>query len=359
MDLDGNREINLDEFLSFMRQQGYYKKMQNCSFFQMLDTSGRGTLAFMDVITFYYIIKSGRPFCDSCHRFIPGTFFSCVKCFNQLRDSFTLCTSCHLNTNKYHHKHDGRSALFLDNFTLLQATKPHLPITTTTNQEAAHTEPPDLSTTETQQPLLLMGKGDSVSTSTSTSTSEKKHVNSEAANSGISITAKTQQPLLLGKGESASTSTSKNGDMNSKSATSVTVTPAKSVAKTSTPSARIKSSHDRNAIVSAIKPAASISTLKNDDLAMYMASEMYRIVREQQQSPPPSQPQSTSPLVNQLPNVNVNKIESTTSTPNTICVRPPNQQVTWMKAASVALKALDAIVAISSIAGAVSACTIM
>ncbi|XP_042059991.1 serine-rich adhesin for platelets-like isoform X2 [Salvia splendens] len=371
MDLDGNREINLVEFLSFMRQQGYYKKMQNNSFFEMLDISGRGTLAFMDVITLYYIIKSGRPFCHSCHRFIPGTFFSCVECFNQLGDSFTVCTSCHLNTNnKYHHKHDGRSALFLDNFTLLQATKPHLPITTTTNQEAAHTEPPDVllsSTTETQQPLLLMGKGDSVSTSTSTS--EKKHANSEAANTGISITAKTQQPLLLGKGDSASTSTStsKNGDMKSKSAASVTVTPAKSVAKTSTPSARIKSSHDRNAIVPAIKPAASISTStstststsENDYITSHLTDELYRVVREQTQSPPPSQPQSPSPLVNQLPNVKVNKIESTTSTPNTICVRPPNQQVTWMKAASVALKALDAMVAIGSIAGAVSACTIM
>ncbi|XP_047951141.1 A-agglutinin anchorage subunit-like [Salvia hispanica] len=364
MDLDGDGEINLVEFLAFMRQQGYYKQMQNNSFFKMLDTSGRGTLAFMDVITLYYIIKSGRPFCDSCHRFIHGTFFSCLECFNQLGDSFSVCPPCH-KSKSYDHNHH---ALFLDNFTLLQATKPHLPNTTsstTINQEAAHTKPTQLlsSTAETQQPLLL-GKDDSVSTSTS----EKKHVNSEAANTeptGISATAKTQQPLLLGKGDSASTSTSKNGD--TKSEKSLSVTPVKSVAKTSTPSAPIKSSLDQNAIVPATKTVASTSTSKNDAITMYMTSEIYRVAREQTRSPPPSRSLSPSRPLNQSASVNVARSESMTSTPNTIresrpnqlAIVPATQQVPWMKVASAAFKVLDAMVVVSNVIGVVSACTIM
>ncbi|KAL1561677.1 hypothetical protein AAHA92_04353 [Salvia divinorum] len=331
MDLDGNGEINLVEFLSFMREEGYFKQMRNNSFFKMLDASGRGSLAFMDVITLYYIIKSGRPLCDSCSQLIPGTFFSCAACFNRPGDSFNLCRSCHLKTKNYDdHKHDGRAALFLDNFTLLQAAKLHL---TTTSKQAAHNEP----------------------------------------------TAKTQQPLLLGKGDSASISksTSKDGDTKSKKLASVT--PAKSVATTPT-----ASKHNQNAIVPATKPAAqtkptrqsphheqpllpvkggstSTSTSKNDAITSYMTSVFDRLVREQTRSP-------SRPL-NHSPSVNVARSESTTSTPNTFIESRPNQhaivpatqqkKAPWMTAASVALKALDAMVVIGNVVGAVSACTIM
>ncbi|XP_047951264.1 uncharacterized protein LOC125196697 [Salvia hispanica] len=360
MDLDRNGRINLEEFLSFMRQEGY-KQMRSNSFFNMLDTSGRGTLAFMDVITLYYIIKSGRPFCDSCSHFIPGTFFSCVECFNQLGDSFIVCRPCH-KSKSYDHNHH---ALFLDNFTLLQATKPHLPKNTstiTTNQEAAPAEP-------TQQPVLL-GKDRPVKSDTQ-GYSIQKFQAATTEPTGISATAKTQQPLLLGKGDSASTSTSKNGDMKSKKSPSVT--PVKSVAKTSTPNARIKSSLDQNAIVPATKPAASISssrsTSKDDDITKYLTSEIYRVAREQTRSPlpPPSRSQSRSRPLNQSARVNVARSESTTSTPITIRESRPNQhaiaranqQVSCMKVASAVFKVLDAMVTVSSVMGVVSACTIM
>ncbi|KAL1561679.1 hypothetical protein AAHA92_04354 [Salvia divinorum] len=342
MDLDGNGEINLVEFLSFMREEGYFKQMRSSSFFEMLDASGRGTLAFMDVITLYYIIKSGRPFCDSCSQFIPGTFFSCAACFNRPGDSFSVCRSCHLKTKSYDHSHDGGAALFLDNFTLLQAAKLHL---TTTSKQAAHTEP----------------------------------------------TAKTQQPLLLGKGDSASiskstpTSNSKDADTKSKA---VIVTPAKSsVATTSTPSKHIKSSLDQNAIVPATNPAAqaepterprqqpllsgkggstSTSTSKNDVITSYMTSEFNGIVLEKTRSRLPSQ--SPSRPLNRSTSLAAATNVATASTPNTFIESRPNQhaivpatkQVPWKKVASVALKALDAMVVIGNVAGALSgACTIM
>ncbi|KAL1561682.1 hypothetical protein AAHA92_04356 [Salvia divinorum] len=309
MDLDGNGEINLVEFLSFMREEGYFKQMRSNSIFEMLDPTGRGTLAFMDVVTLYYIIKSGRPLCDSCRN------------------------------------HDGSAARFLDNFTLLQAAKP------TTSKQAAHTEP----TANTQQPLLL-GKGDSASISKST-------------------------PTL----------TSKGGDTKSKA---LIVTPAKSiVATTATSSKHIKSSLDQNAIVPAPKPTAqtkptgrsrhqqpllqgkggsastSTSTSKNDVITSYMMSELDRIVLDQTRPPPPppSRFPSRSPSrpLNHSPSVNVARSESTTSTPKTIlqshqeqyAIVPATRQVPWMKVASVALKALEAMTVIANVASIT--CTIM
>ncbi|XP_022849526.1 uncharacterized protein LOC111371659 isoform X7 [Olea europaea var. sylvestris] len=112
MDSDGDGRIDLPEFLAFVRQKGHYR-MQNHYFFRELDRDGNGSLDFWEVMTLYYIIKSGRPFCDSCANFVPGIFFSCVEC------SFTLCCDCYRST-KCDHNHNGRTQ-FLDNYTMLQA----------------------------------------------------------------------------------------------------------------------------------------------------------------------------------------------------------------------------------------------
>ncbi|KAI3469865.1 hypothetical protein Pfo_026528 [Paulownia fortunei] len=120
MDTDGDGKVNLSEFLAFMRQRGY-SQMHNPHAFQELDQDGNGTLDFSEVMTLYYIIKSGRPFCDCCGKFIPGIFFSCVECFKNPESSFNLCFECYRST-KCNHTHDGR-AQFLDNYTWLQANR--------------------------------------------------------------------------------------------------------------------------------------------------------------------------------------------------------------------------------------------
>ncbi|KAI3469864.1 hypothetical protein Pfo_026527 [Paulownia fortunei] len=120
MDTDGDDRVDLSEFLAFMRQEGY-SHMHNPYFFNELDQDGNGTLDFSEVMTLYYIIKSGRPFCDCCGKFIPGIFFSCVECFKNSENTFDLCRDCYRST-KCNHKHDGR-AQFLDNYTLLQANR--------------------------------------------------------------------------------------------------------------------------------------------------------------------------------------------------------------------------------------------
>ncbi|KAL1535622.1 hypothetical protein AAHA92_28382 [Salvia divinorum] len=120
MDTDGDGRVDLSEFVAFMRQEGY-PFMQNRSFFDELDLDNKGTLDFSAVMTLYYIIKSGRPFCDCCANFIPGIFFSCVECFKNLKTSFHLCCDCY-QMAKCNHNHDGRSQ-FLDNYAFLQAMR--------------------------------------------------------------------------------------------------------------------------------------------------------------------------------------------------------------------------------------------
>lgn len=91
-------------------------------FFKALDHDGDGKLGFWDVMTIYYIIESGRPFCGCCGDFIPDMYFSCVICFEDPDDPFDACHNCY-QLNKWKHSHGGRRALLLDNYTLLRTKR--------------------------------------------------------------------------------------------------------------------------------------------------------------------------------------------------------------------------------------------
>ncbi|XP_028108584.1 uncharacterized protein LOC114307375 [Camellia sinensis] len=104
-----------------MRDEGHHK-MNNRHFFELLDREGNGSLKFMEVMSLYYIIKSGRPFCEGCDEFIPGMFFTCSECFeNGTNNPFCVCPMCFENERFIHPSH--KSNLFLDNYTLLEAKR--------------------------------------------------------------------------------------------------------------------------------------------------------------------------------------------------------------------------------------------
>ncbi|XP_071734662.1 uncharacterized protein [Rutidosis leptorrhynchoides] len=119
MDNDGDGKIDQKEFIEFMRDEGY-GQMCNPSFFNQLDHDKNGTLDFVEVMTLYYIVKSRRPFCDCCKKFITSTYFTCVGCLEDpIGGSFYLCLNCYVE-QRCDHTHNYLSR-FIDNYSLLEA----------------------------------------------------------------------------------------------------------------------------------------------------------------------------------------------------------------------------------------------
>ncbi|KAL8255450.1 hypothetical protein R6Q59_030517 [Mikania micrantha] len=118
MDHDGNGKIDQREFLEFMKEAGHVK-MSNMFFFNQLDLNEDGHLDFDEVMMVYYIIQSGRPFCDRCNRFVTSTYLTCVTCLEDpTACPYYLCLDCYAHA-RLDHLHDN-SSQFVDNYSLLE-----------------------------------------------------------------------------------------------------------------------------------------------------------------------------------------------------------------------------------------------
>ncbi|KAH7841544.1 hypothetical protein Vadar_031336 [Vaccinium darrowii] len=116
LDIDEDGQVSQHEFIPVLNQQGQVK-MANGYFFKIFDKDGKGTLEFMEVMTIYYIIKSGRPFCMGCGEFIPGIYFPCYDCFEE-GVLFCVCPKC-FQHGKFFHEHSN----FVDNYFMLEAKR--------------------------------------------------------------------------------------------------------------------------------------------------------------------------------------------------------------------------------------------
>ncbi|KAI8537550.1 hypothetical protein RHMOL_Rhmol09G0032900 [Rhododendron molle] len=122
MDHDKDGKVSLHEFLEFMKQEGH-TKMSSRDFFKTLNRKGSRTLDFTEVLTLFYIIQSGRPFCHGCDVFVAGTYFTCSKCYksdNNNNNVISLCPKC-FEKGLYTHSHERNQ--FLDNYALLALKK--------------------------------------------------------------------------------------------------------------------------------------------------------------------------------------------------------------------------------------------
>ncbi|KAK6914171.1 EF-hand domain [Dillenia turbinata] len=117
MDYDGDGKISPKEFMAFMREQGF-EQYRDRDFFEELDRKGRGRLDFKDVMTLYYITKSGRPFCEGCGELVTSMYFTCVRCFQNSSTPFSLCPACYINGD-FEHRH----RFFVDNYTMLETQR--------------------------------------------------------------------------------------------------------------------------------------------------------------------------------------------------------------------------------------------
>lgn len=113
LDEDGDGTVDLREFIKIFGERGN-RLINNHNFFQALDRDGNGCLDFYEVLSLYYIIESGRPFCDGCGSFLKGLYFTCLNCHESSDTTFDLCSACY-RRKSFSHQH----AIFLDNYTLL------------------------------------------------------------------------------------------------------------------------------------------------------------------------------------------------------------------------------------------------
>ncbi|KAL7220021.1 hypothetical protein ACSBR2_012978 [Camellia fascicularis] len=120
MDKDQDEKVSRTEFLNNMKDEGLLKAENPSEMFKALDVNGDGSLDLKEMMALYYVIKSGRPFCGGCGKFIPGMFFTCLYCFDNEDDKFCICPKCFSNEN-YNHKHMPDH--FLDNFALLEVKR--------------------------------------------------------------------------------------------------------------------------------------------------------------------------------------------------------------------------------------------
>ncbi|XP_017974780.1 PREDICTED: uncharacterized protein LOC18603333 isoform X3 [Theobroma cacao] len=82
IDFNGDGHIELEEFLEFMKQKPCDAYRSSNLFKELCAGNDAKKLGFMDVMTLYYIVQSGRPFCNGCDEFIKDIYFCCVECFH-------------------------------------------------------------------------------------------------------------------------------------------------------------------------------------------------------------------------------------------------------------------------------------
>lgn len=125
-EMDENRDdrISLREFKTYMTKISSdhgSKYGSDEEFFRKLTRGGRDYWEYCDVVTFLYIVNSGRPFCNECRNFIDGSFFTCVQCFDRHGDyNYNFCPSCYciVSGKKLGHGHCHKE--FMDPVSLLR-----------------------------------------------------------------------------------------------------------------------------------------------------------------------------------------------------------------------------------------------
>ncbi|KAK9182500.1 hypothetical protein WN944_025645 [Citrus x changshan-huyou] len=105
MDKDGNRRVSYREFADFMSLQAHDENMRTRDFFDKLNINRSGGLDSMEVLTLYYILKSGRPICGQCKTFVSNEYFTCMKCFERQTAAYSICLKCFRDKGGLDHNH--------------------------------------------------------------------------------------------------------------------------------------------------------------------------------------------------------------------------------------------------------------
>ncbi|KAK2643767.1 hypothetical protein Ddye_018962 [Dipteronia dyeriana] len=112
MDVNGDGNVSLIEFVEFLRHRGYHWISPNL--FTELDRNGDGCLDFWEVLTMYYMVKTRSVCCRGCRTILKGLYFTCVICFDHEGDAYDMCSTCY-GRRTFSHHHNS----FFDSYVLL------------------------------------------------------------------------------------------------------------------------------------------------------------------------------------------------------------------------------------------------
>ena len=116
MDSNFDNKVSLDEFLEFMRKERY-QHLRSSDLFKKVCRGNSANLEFLDVMTLYYIIRSGRPFCNCCENLSRISTFVAPNASTAPRRIVAFAS----NVTRIRHSHPHHQ--FLDNFTLLEVKR--------------------------------------------------------------------------------------------------------------------------------------------------------------------------------------------------------------------------------------------
>ncbi|XP_030478668.1 uncharacterized protein LOC115695736 [Cannabis sativa] len=140
MDPNDNGYVKFKEFSAYMETMGCCN-MSSEEFYEELKQSGNDGLFADDIITLFYIIHSGRPFCGGkCKKFVKGLYFTCLKCFDDETSgstSFSVCSQCYADRHFEHLHQEFLDPIVLLNLKRMEAlSNKHNTTVTSINSEA-------------------------------------------------------------------------------------------------------------------------------------------------------------------------------------------------------------------------------
>ncbi|KAG7991706.1 hypothetical protein I3843_02G090900 [Carya illinoinensis] len=103
MDVNSDKQVSLDEYVTFFRACGYNWIDRNM--FRVLDLDRDGRLDFYDVLALYYFMKT-RVGCQVCRVWLSRMYFTCLACFDSGGNHYDLCSGCYAHDEiRFQHCH--------------------------------------------------------------------------------------------------------------------------------------------------------------------------------------------------------------------------------------------------------------
>ncbi|KAG2721949.1 hypothetical protein I3760_02G105800 [Carya illinoinensis] len=132
MDINSDKQVSLDEYVTFFRACGY--NWIDCNMFRVLDLDRDGRLDFYDVLALYYFMKT-RVGCQECRVWLSRMYFTCLACFDSGGNPYDLCPGCYARDEiRFQHCHPYS---FIDSYVLLRARRCQMPAAPPPNMSLA------------------------------------------------------------------------------------------------------------------------------------------------------------------------------------------------------------------------------